>query len=298
MAYYIFHTNWWEYVADLLQLDHSITSVAWLSLLIITFYVGVINNNPNIIRAEIICIPLSVAINYIAAYLVLLRLFEPARYIMYPFQALTLCCVPFIFNNALSWLTPRLVQIGSLRVTDMRVRAIGFVVITMLGVGVFSARVYYNRGGADTMPSEIYAFLSTLPKDALIAAAPTDGDRVPMRSRRSVLLIGASLYPYHPGYYEEMKKRFVAVLAATYDSGPDAVQYLRRKYGTRYYILNENFSRPDPLAELEPFKNYSLDYRSNNKEDQPFILRLAKNATVFHKDDYSVLDLDRMGPPP
>ena len=242
MAYYIFHTNWWEYVADLLQLDHSITSAAWLSLLIITFYVGVINNNPNIIRAEIICIPLSVAINYIAAYLVLLRLFEPARYIMYPFQALTLCCVPFIFNNALSWLTPRLVQIGSLRVTDMRIRAIGFVVITMLGVGVFSARVYYNRGGADTMPSEIYAFLSTLPKDALIAAAPTDGDRVPMRSRRSVLLIGASLYPYHPGYYEEMKKRFVAVLAATYDSSPDAVQYLRRKYGTSIYSQREFLS--------------------------------------------------------
>ena len=217
---------------------------------------------------------------------------------MYPLQALTLCCVPFIFENALIWSTPWLSKMGASRIMDMRVRAIGFVVITTIGLGLFSARVLYNRGGPDTMPSEIYAFLGTLPKDAVIAATSTDGDRVPMRSHRSALLIGGSLFPYHPKYYEEMKRRFVAVLAAMYDSGPEAVQDLRRKYGVKYFILNRNFSQPDPWAELKPFKDYSLDYQSNNRERQPFILGFANNATVFHKDDYLVLDLDRMGPLP
>jgi hypothetical protein len=295
VAGYFFHTNWWEYVADLFQMDHGITSVAWLSLLGAAFYVGVINNNRNLIRAEVLFIPLSAAANYILAYIVLLRLFEPSRYLMYPLQALTLCCVPFIFENALIWSTPWLARLGASRIMDMRVRAIGLVVVTIIGLGIFSARVVYNRGGPDTMPSEIYAFLGTLPKDAVIAATPTDGDRVPMRSHRSALLIGGSLFPYHPKYYEEMKKRFVAVLATMYDGGPEAVQELRRKYGVRYFILNRNSSRPDPWAELKPFKDYRLDFQSNNRDRQPYILSLANSATVFHKDDYSVLDLERMG---
>lgn len=298
VAGYFFHTNWWEYLADLFQIDHGITSIVWLSLLVTTFYVGIVKNNRKLIRAEVIFIPLSAAANYVLAYLVLLRLFEPSRYLMYPLQALTLCCVPFIFENALIWSTPWLSKMGASRIMDMRVRAIGFVVITTIGLGLFSARVLYNRGGPDTMPSEIYAFLGTLPKDAVIAATPTDGDRVPMRSHRSALLIGGALFPYHPKYYEEMKRRFVAVLAAMYDSGPEAVQDLRRKYGVKYFILNRNFSQPDPWAELKPFKDYSLDYQSNNRERQPFILGFANNATVFHKDDYLVLDLDRMGPLP
>ena len=134
---------------------------------------------------------------------------------MYPLQALTLCCVPFIFENALIWSTPWLSKMGASRIMDMRVRAIGFVVITTIGLGLFSARVLYNRGGPDTMPSEIYAFLYFFLKTRSSAATPTDGDRVPMRSHRSALLIGGSLFPYHPKYYEEMKRRFVAVLAAT-----------------------------------------------------------------------------------
>jgi hypothetical protein len=299
IAGYFFHANWWEYLEDIFQLGPSVASIAWITLLVVTFYVGLnTNNNGNLITAEVIFIPISAVINYLAAYLLLLRLFEPSRYIVFPAQVLTLCCVPVLFDAALGWLAPALVKFGVWRVFDKRAWRIGSVLITILGVGVFSARVLYNRGGADTMPAEIYSFLGTLPKDALIAVTPFDGDRVPMRSHRSVLLIGGSLFPYHPQYYEEMKKRFVAMLATLYDAGPEALQHLRQQYGVRYYVLNKNLSQPDRWAELEPFKGYRLDFRSKMGANQPYVLGLANNATVFQKGDYSVLDLNRMGPLP
>jgi hypothetical protein len=291
----ILQENWWDYITvDILMLDQGITGILWIFILIATFYVGVSGSLQKVRRPEVVFIPISALVNYVIANLVLLHLYEPSRYLVFPSQALTLCCVPFVFEATFNRAAPRLVGAGALAISGKRVLGRCLAIIAIVGLMIFSARVVFNRGGTDPMPAEIYSFLGSLPKDTLIAATPADGDRVPMRSRRSVFIIVNSLYPHHSGYYEEAKQRSFALLEAMYDSGPDSLRLLRRKYGIRYFVLNKNFTSGDALPRFQPFKDHLAEFRSKIGDGQPYILGLSNDAAVFQKGDYAVLDLDRM----
>jgi hypothetical protein len=295
----VLRERWSDYiVVDILMLDQGITGVLWIFLLVVLFCFGANNSIQKVRRPEVVFLPISALANYIVANLVLLHLYEPSRYLVFPSQALTLCCFPFVFEAVFNWAAPRFIGVGASGALNKRVLGSSIAVIAIVGVLVFSARLFFNRGGTDPMPNEVYSFLGALPKDTLIAATPVDGDRVPMRSRRSVFIIVNSLYPHHSGYYEEAKQRSFALLAAMYDSGPESLQALRRKYGIRYFVLNRNFTSGDSLSWFQPFKDYLAEFRSKIGGGQPYILGLWNDAAVLQKGDYAVLDLDRLDPSP
>jgi hypothetical protein len=295
----VLRERWSDYiVVDILMLDQGITGVLWIFLLVVLFCFGANNSIQKVRRPEVVFLPISALANYIVANLVLLHLYEPSRYLVFPSQALTLCCFPFVFEAVFNWAAPRFIGVGASGALNKRVLGSSIAVIAIVGVLVFSARLFFNRGGTDPMPKEVYSFLGALPKDTLIAATPVDGDRVPMRSRRSVFIIVNSLYPHHSGYYEEAKQRSFALLAAMYDSGPESLQALRRKYGIRYFVLNRNFTSGDSLSWFQPFKDYLAEFRSKIGGGQPYILGLWNDAAVLQKGDYAVLDLDRLDPSP
>jgi len=295
----ILQENWWDYIiVDILMLNQGITGILWIFLLVMTFCVGLGDSRQKVRRPEVVFLPISALANYIVANLVLLHLYEPSRYLIFPSQALTLCCFPFVFEAVFNWAAPRFIGVGASGALNKRVLGSSIADIAIVGVLVFSARLFFNRGGTDPMPKEVYSFLGALPKDTLIAATPVDGDRVPMRSRRSVFIIVNSLYPHHSGYYEESKQRSFALLAAMYDNGPESRQALRRKYGIRYFVLNRNFTSGDSLSWFQPFKDYLAEFRSKIGGGQPYILGLWNDAAVLQKGDYAVLDLDRLDPSP
>jgi len=68
----------------------------------------------------------------------------------------------------------------------------------------------------DTDLENAYAFISTLPKSTLVAAHPDLADRIPLRSRRSVLTSTEGSMPWMDGYYKLMKPRVEASLRAAY----------------------------------------------------------------------------------
>ncbi len=295
----VLHGRWSDYIfVDILMLDQGTTGVLWIFLLVMMFLFGRNNSFQQVRKPEVVFLPISALANYVVANLVLLHLYEPTRYLVFPSQALTICCFPFVFEVIFNWAAPRFIGVGASGVLNKRVLGSSIAIIAIAGFLVFSARLLFNRGGTDPMPEEVYSFLGALPKDTLIAATPVDGDRVPMRSRRSVFIIVNSLYPHHSGYYEEAKQRSFALLAAMYDSGPDSLQFLRNKYGIRYFVLNKNYSDDDFLLQFQPFKDYLAEFRSKIGGGQPYILGLWNDAAVFQKGDYAVLDLDRLGPSP
>ena len=238
----ILQENWWDYIiVDILMLDQGITGILWIFLLVMTFCVGVGDSRQKVRRPEVVFIPISALVNYIIANIVLLHLYEPSRYLVFPSQALTLCCFPFIFEAIFNWAAPRFIGGGALGILNKRVLGSSIAAIAIVGLLVFSARLFFNRGGTDPMPAEVYSFLGALPKDTLIAATPVDGDRVPMRSRRSVFILVNSLYPHHSGYYEETKQRCFALLAAMYDSGPNSLRVLRSEIWNKVFCLEQEF---------------------------------------------------------
>ena len=176
--------NWWDYITiDILMLDHGITSVLWIVILVIIFYVGLGDSRQRVRRPEVVFLPISAIVNFIIAYIVLLHLYEPGRYLMTPLEALTLCCFPFVFQATFNWAAPRLIGAGALAISSKRVLGSGLAIIEISGLFVFSARVFFNRGVIDEMPAEIYSFLGGLPKDTLIGATPIDGEALSLSFR-------------------------------------------------------------------------------------------------------------------
>jgi hypothetical protein len=292
-----FFENWWDYLLGALKLDDGPLGMIWFLFIILTFTWGWIKNDRRLLRPEIVLIPASAIVNYVAAYLLMLRLFEPSRYLLFAYQALTICCFPFFLEYIVYSLVPGLAGVTLSNRAPRSLWRVGFVLVTVIGIAAFSARVAFNRGGVgDTMPSKLYEFLQTLPKDALIASTPTDGDRVPMRSRRSVLLMNGSIFPYHPIYYEKMKERFLAVLAAMYSSGPEQAIDLRKNFGARYLIVHKDLAKNDPISGLKPFKEYLSISLAKLGKHPSFILANATSLAVFQEGNYSVLDLDRVEP--
>ena len=290
-----FYGHWFDYILAAMQLGQGSLGVICLLFTVLMFTTGAIKNDRRLLRAEIVLIPVSAVINYAVAYLFMLRLYEPSRYLVFAYQALTICCFPLFVGYAVNWLAPRLSGIAlsdGARKTAWRA---AFVLVTAIGIAAFSARVALKRGGApDPMPSEVYEFLQTLPKDTLIASTPTDGDRIPMRSRRRVLYVVSSLFPYHPLYYSTMKERFDAVLAAMYSPGPEQLLALKQRFGVRYFIVHSDLARHDPVSDVQPFRNYVSTIEANLGEKQPYVLSVMSSASVFEKGGFSVLDLDRI----
>jgi hypothetical protein len=73
----------------------------------------------------------------------------------------------------------------------------------------------WNRP-VDTDLEKVYAFISTLPKDTLVAAHPDLADFVPVRTRRSVLTSTEISMAWMENYYKQMKPRVEASLRAAY----------------------------------------------------------------------------------
>ena len=240
----ILQENWWDYiVVDILMLNQGITGILWIFLLVMTFCVGVGDSRHKVRRPEVVFLPISALANYIVANLVLLHLYEPSGYLVFPSQALIFCCFPFVFEAVFNWAAPRFIGVGASGALNKRALGSSIAVIAIAGLLVFSARLLFNRGGTDPMPEEVYSFLGALPKDTLIAATPVDGDRVPMRSRRSVFIIVNSLYPHHSGYYEEAKQRSFALLAAMYRQRSQITASFAKEIWNKIFCLEQEFCR-------------------------------------------------------
>ena len=98
---------------------------------------------------------------------------------------------------------------------------------------------------------EIYNFISTLPKDALIAGYPKDLDCIPLFSKRSVLINDELNIPFAKNYYEKIKIRLTDLFTAYYSDEETHIKDLCEKYNITHILVNkERFSNDSLNKEM------------------------------------------------
>jgi hypothetical protein len=85
---------------------------------------------------------------------------------------------------------------------------------------------------------QLYAYVQSMPKDTRIIARPEDGSSLPLFGQRAVLVSQEHALPFHPSYYEPLRRRAEAVLAAYRAESPRPMLALAEREGASLILEN------------------------------------------------------------
>jgi hypothetical protein len=136
----------------------------------------------------------------------------------------------------------------------------------------------------------IYAFISQLPKDTLVAAHPTLADDIPLRKRRSVLTSTETSMPWLRGYYAIVKPRVEASLRAAYATDVAELDSELAPYGVGVFVTGPMVWNETKY--LEPYDSEFFQDLLARGRDKGFALREPPPDRVLYRSgDYYVLSV-------
>ncbi len=178
-------------------------------------------------------------LSFIAAHLLLFKMHVPNRHVQYPLVVFRLIWIAALAKPILARLKKQIDRRPPLAKLQPRVVVIGLM-IALIFIGASSIRTMnknLNKSVDQDMENAL-SFIRTLPKDTLVAAHPFDGDKVPLRTQRSVLGMWETYHPYWVGYYHYIQPRVEAEDKAFYASDWTEVQALHDRFGVKVFLVD------------------------------------------------------------
>jgi hypothetical protein len=220
---------------------------------------------------------------YVAADLLLLRLYMPHRYLLYTVQPAGL----LMAGLAAGYLVDR--------VRAVRMRRVLQVVL----LGLVAARIDLARGiGLTDTSAErpLYEYLATLPADAVIAAHPDVANYIPTFARRKVFISTEMSMPYFRTYWTTMTGRTNAFFDAYYAETPAALYDFCVRNNVDYLVVRARDFDPAYLSthriHFQPFDAYA---RRLAGMGHPFALTaVAPEDMLFRSGDEFVISRDSL----
>ncbi|HEY9889580.1 MAG TPA: hypothetical protein V6D02_14340 [Candidatus Obscuribacterales bacterium] len=146
------------------------------------------------------------------------------------------------------------------------------------------------RGGEP----DLYQFFESQPKDSLIAGLSIETSNIPTFAGRSVLTSAEVAIPYHQGYYQEIRQRTQALIAAQYTTDPQVVQDFITRYGVTHWLWDQRHWQVGFLSgdrwvqQYQPAANQAVSFLASG---QPAVVQqLSDRCTVFQSAQQQVLD--------
>jgi len=235
-------------------------------------------------------IVISSSILFVIAHLVLFKLHLPSRYVLY---TMPVAFILLLASNAESFIKGIKSRYGfgsAVKMANAKrvLGALGILAMVMMGY-----QIAYSRPGREKV--ELYEFISTLPKDVLIAGYPEDMDGVPLLSKRKVLMNMELALPYYTNYYSEIRSRTFDFFTAYYASDTSKITGFCEKYGIDYLVMNKghfDWQFLNGKIYYSPFGEYAKSLAQKNKT---FALsNLGDSKKVFKNALYSVVKCDEV----
>lgn len=136
----------------------------------------------------------------------------------------------------------------------------------------------------------VYGFIATLPKDALVAAHPDLTDFVPVRSRRSVLTSTEISMAWMEGYYRVMKPRVEASLRAAYATRIEDVDCELAPFEVDVMLTGPSvWQKTDYFA---PFDEMVRDLTERGRREGFALEHPPKDRVLFQSGDYYLVRVD------
>jgi MFS family permease len=185
--------------------------------------------------------------------------FHPQRFLLFPIPLILLVALP------VSWISLTRFVLVKLRIHwAWFLPATLTVVVTTLWLAAFGVLLGEagNRGYSIHIRPEdrqLYAFLSTIDKDAIVAGFPYQHiENVAYLAKRKPFLTRELHLPTHRNYVLELRKRMFALIDAYFAADLQPIVRLRDEFGVDYLIVYlPNFTEGPP-AYFEPFTDRIL----------------------------------------
>jgi hypothetical protein len=190
---------------------------------------------------------------FLLAHLLLPKLYYPNRYTYHSLRfVMSIAAGIFIFSRLQSgqqWLAQRL-SYNKDRLTikeSVVISLVGLFATIVVLVPATPALVFLTASWNVGNHAAIYEYLSTQPKDILIASLDDEADNIPAFAGRSVLVSGEFAFAFHVDYYSEMKERAAATLKAEYSPDLKELKDLIERYGVDFFLVHKDFLNPEYL---------------------------------------------------
>ncbi|MEW6530542.1 MAG: hypothetical protein AB1473_06885 [Thermodesulfobacteriota bacterium] len=213
---------------------------------------------------------------YVAARIFLAQLFVPRRYIEYSLL-LFYCMVAGVFLR---------VAIESL---GLRRFAFPFLVTVLV---LFGAVRSHNMELYDfSRHADLYQFLRTTPKTALIAGHPELMDNIPTFARRKAFVNYELSHTWIEPFWSTIKKRTYDFFRAYYAQDPEEIRRFCREYGIDYLLVrDEDFSAERLQREPIYFEPFNTFVRELTRSASRFaILDAREFPPLYEKDGIRVI---------
>lgn len=184
---------------------------------------------------------------YIAAHLLLLKLFFPSRYTGHTLRIVMALAAGIVLTTLIDRLLRQPADAPS-RSQRKKARAL----IAALVLTLFFYPLVFNsfpkKGYKVSVETELNAFLQTQPKQTLVASLSEEASHLPTFAQRSVLVSREHALPFHLGYYRQIRQRYVDLIAAQYSETLAAPRQVIQKYGIDFWLLDNEAFAPDYLT--------------------------------------------------
>lgn len=192
---------------------------------------------------------------YIAARLLLLKLFIPDRYLIYSLNLAYLVILTLGLGAALGR-RPVAAGLAALLVS----------LCLAAGAGRLHGLRLYDYSDFGPLCREV----SLTPPGALIAGHPETMDNVLTFARRNVLASYELSHPWSKGYWQRLEPRLRALFTAYYAADPAAIRRLAAEYGVTHLVVDRRHFSPEFLAGHPFFSPFDQFIRRAAAHPGPF----------------------------
>jgi hypothetical protein len=278
------------YLALLRQLKpESFTPMLGLQVMLVgifivtIFLINEIRKGNLVIPSELPYMLLASAIMYELADLFLFRLYLPGRYLTYSVPPIMVIVISLTIVRLISYVTHKSLKAA----------------LTVGLIALFSASFINMRGiglNDQSKNKNLYRYLNTLPKNALIAASPYVADYIPTFSKRKVVINFELSHPWSVQYWQVIKSRTRDFFHAYYSAEHSDVVEFCKRHKIDYLVVDKRDFNPEHLAVgriyFEPFDSEIRSYVRNRK--QFALLNIPESDRSFVDGNLFVIDVNRL----
>lgn len=222
---------------------------------------------------------------FFLAHALLLELFEPERYVRY---VLPIFLIAFIAVN----IDRCVKRFASGAVQRFSVYVFLFLMCFFLYFPHLQNPRFFVQG--DKFDIELYDFVSTTPRDALLAASPVIMDKLTVFCLRKGLVVQESALPYLTGYYNQVAQRTRDFFEAYYAANRVVLYNLSAKYGVDYFVIHRGDFTSEYLDAgryyYAPFNEFIKKIIEGNSYRRFAVFDLPQAGIVFQNEKYLVFD--------
>lgn len=222
---------------------------------------------------------------YLLAWVSLFYLYVPERYLQY-----TLPLIPIFMVGGLLYRVQNRLQPHRAALIPV-IAAVSLVI-----AGLFWREDLVNPSSDER---QLYNYLKTVPKTALIAAAPRQASSIPVYAFRKTLISHESYIPFHQAYYWSMHTRLRDWLQANYSPRADLVRDFILKYNIDYLIVHDADFSPHRVAKL-PHRYYNAfqpGFFTTLQQAVPelyYLNQVPAECIAFQAGGFKILDAKKL----